>query len=59
MLPKAQTSWTREEAAHLLNRAGFGGAPSAINDLHAMGREKAVDFLLQPTEAPDAFAEPE
>jgi len=59
MLPKAQTSWTREEAAHLLNRAGFGGAPSAINDLHAMGREKAVDFLLQPTELPDAFAEPE
>ena len=43
----------------MLNRAGFGGAPSAINNLHAMGREKAVDFLLQPTELPDAFAEPE
>ena len=46
MLPKAEGKWTREEAAHLLNRAGFGGTPEEIDRLHAMGRRKAVEHLL-------------
>lgn len=58
MLPKAENSWTIFEAAHLLNRAGFGGSPSEIKALHALGREKAVDRLLNPTEASDAFPLP-
>lgn len=58
MLTKAQSSWNLEEAAHLLNRAGFGGSPAAISQLHALGREKAVDSLLSPTEALDAFPLP-
>ena len=59
MLPKAETSWTVFEAAHLLNRAGFGGSPGEIQQLHALGREKAVDSLLTPTEPVDAFPLPE
>lgn len=59
MLPKADTTWTPFEAAHLLNRAGFGGGPEEIKALHAMGREKAVDSLITPTEPLDAFPLPE
>ncbi|RYD36552.1 MAG: DUF1800 domain-containing protein [Verrucomicrobiaceae bacterium] len=58
MLPQAENSWTLSEAAHLLNRAGFGGSPSEISGFHALGREKAVDSLLNPTEAADAFPFP-
>jgi len=58
MLPKAENSWTIFEAAHLLNRAGFGGSPSDIREFHALGRERAVDSLLKPTEALDAFPLP-
>ena len=59
MLPKAENSWTWEEAAHLLNRAGFGGNPEEISQLHAIGRFKAVERLLQPTEAMEATSLPE
>ncbi|MES2922942.1 MAG: DUF1800 domain-containing protein [Verrucomicrobiota bacterium] len=58
MLPKAENSWTIFEAAHLLNRAGFGGSPSDIKSFHALGREKAVDSLISPTEPLDAFPLP-
>ena len=50
MLPQADNHWTIEEAAHLLNRAGFGGNPHDVATLHAMGRMNAVDSFLQPTE---------
>lgn len=59
MLPQAEETWTIFEAAHLLNRAGFGGSPSDVKSLHALGREKAVDFLIAPTEPIDAFPAPE
>lgn len=59
MLPKATGSWTKAEARHLLSRAGFGGSPGEIAALHGMGREKAVDFLLNPTEAVEAIPRPE
>jgi uncharacterized protein (DUF1800 family) len=48
MLPQAENSWTLFEAAHLLNRAGFGGSPGEIEEFHALGRFKAVDSLLSP-----------
>src|SRR5262245_27304373 len=38
--------WTRDAAAHLLRRAGFGGTPQEIDDLHARGQEGAVAFLV-------------
>lgn len=59
MLPKAQNPWSLFEAAHLLNRAGFGGSPSEIRDFHALGRSRAVNSLLAPTEALDAFPLPD
>jgi uncharacterized protein (DUF1800 family) len=58
MLPQADETWTIFEAAHLLNRAGFGGSPSEIKAFHALGRVKAVDSLIAPTEPIDAFPVP-
>lgn len=58
MLPQAESPWTIFEAAHLLNRAGFGGSPAEIKTFHALGREKAVDSLIAPTEPMDAFPSP-
>jgi uncharacterized protein (DUF1800 family) len=58
MLPAAPDDWTISEAAHLLRRAGFGGSPQEIERFHALGRTKAVDSLLTPAEANDAFPLP-
>lgn len=58
MLPQAEETWTIFEAAHLLNRAGFGGSPADIKSFHALGRTKAVDFLIAPAEPLDAFPLP-
>jgi uncharacterized protein (DUF1800 family) len=39
--------WTRDAAAHLLRRAGFGGTPSEIDALYAKGSiESAVSSLV-------------
>ncbi|HEY3170544.1 MAG TPA: DUF1800 domain-containing protein [Thermoanaerobaculia bacterium] len=38
--------WTRDAAAHLLRRAGFGGTPSEIDDLYGRGLEGAVSRLV-------------
>jgi uncharacterized protein (DUF1800 family) len=38
--------WTREAAAHLSRRAGFGGTPAEIDDLYARGLEGAVSRLV-------------
>ena len=54
MLPKADNTWTLFEAAHLLNRAGFGGSPDEIKAFHALGRVKAVDSLLASAIRPTA-----
>jgi len=58
MLPKAGNAWTPGEAAHLLNRAGFGGTPSEVAALHALGREPAVDSLLAAADASPELARP-
>jgi hypothetical protein len=39
--------WSEKAAAHLLERAGFGGTPAEIRRLAAMTPEQAVDHLLQ------------
>ncbi|HEX2750911.1 MAG TPA: DUF1800 domain-containing protein [Verrucomicrobiales bacterium] len=60
MLTPADASlWTREAAAHLLNRAGFGGTPAEIEKLHVLGREKAVDSLIDGEEDGPRFPLPE
>lgn len=38
--------WTREAAAHLFRRAGFGGTPAEIDDLYGRGLEGAVSSLV-------------
>lgn len=38
--------WDYSAAAHLLNRAGFGGPPAEIEALHRLGLEGAVNRLL-------------
>ncbi len=42
----AGARWTQAEAAHLLRRAGFGGTPEQIHHLVRLGRDAAVDSLV-------------
>ncbi len=39
-------TWARGAAAHLLRRGGFGGTPSEIDELFALGLEAAVSRLV-------------
>src|SRR5215475_8281646 len=44
--PIGPSDWSYERAAHLLERAGFGGTPEEIARLAAMTPERAVASLL-------------
>lgn len=59
MLPKAPESWSLQEAAHLMNRAGFGGSPAQLHEFHARGRLGAVDWLLEGEETGGGLPAPE
>jgi len=50
--------WNYATAAHLLNRAGFGGPPAAIQKLADLGLDKAVSSLLDYENIPDPAANP-
>ncbi len=50
--------WTPGAAAHLLNRAAFGGSPSEIASLHRLGCDRAVEALLSAGEESDLFPVP-
>jgi uncharacterized protein (DUF1800 family) len=41
-----QPGWSRDDAAHLLRRAGFGATPQQIDRTYALGREEAVEYLI-------------
>ena len=56
-MTRAEGPWTWSEAAHLVRRAGFGGSPTEISRIHALGREGAVEALLEA--ADDGFELPE
>jgi uncharacterized protein (DUF1800 family) len=62
--PLTQERWDFGAAAHLLNRAGFGGPPAEIEKLVALGPETAVAHLVDyegiedPT-PPPAWARPD
>ena len=49
-MAKISNHWTIYEAAHLLNRAGFGGCPSEVEAFHGRGRHDAVAWLLEARE---------
>ena len=50
--------WNETTAAHLLNRAGFGGPPSEIKRLAGLGPVDAVDTLVNFEKTPDVTADP-
>jgi uncharacterized protein (DUF1800 family) len=51
--------WNFATAAHLLNRAGFGGPPAEIEKLLALGPEKAVAHFVDYEKIPDPTPDPE
>lgn len=53
--PSAADPWDRVKAAHLLNRAGFGGTPEEVARLAAMRPEDAVDEILAFERIPESF----
>ena len=55
-LPRSK--WDRTTAAHLLNRAGFGGTPSEIDRLEKMGLDRAVSSFVDYESIPDSTANP-
>jgi uncharacterized protein (DUF1800 family) len=56
--PVTDDRWDFTTAAHLLNRAGFGGAPGEIDRLVALGPAQAVRHLVDYEGAPDADSNP-
>jgi Protein of unknown function (DUF1800) len=46
LTPIPNTDWNYSRAAHLLERAGFGGTPEEVERLSAMKPEQAVDYLV-------------
>ncbi len=63
LLPKS--NWNYTTAAHLLNRAGFGGPPNEIQKIADMGLEGAVSYFVdfekiaENLNADPRFAQPE
>ncbi len=51
--PLAETDWNRARAAHLLERAGFGGTPEQIDKLAAMTPQAAVRNLVYHKNIPN------
>ena len=45
--PIAAGDWSPERAAHLLERAGFGGTPAEVARLAAMSSHQAVQSLVR------------
>jgi uncharacterized protein (DUF1800 family) len=57
--PLPASKWDYEKAAHLLNRAGFGGTPSQIEELVQLGLEKSVASLVNFESEPEGEATPD
>ena len=57
--PLPAAKWNFTTAAHLLNRAGFGGPPSEIEKLVALGPDAAVDHFVDYEKIPDDDTKPE
>src|SRR2546423_1592419 len=57
--PTAADPFDTVKAAHLLNRATFGGTPSEIDNVVKLGPSKAVDSLLDFPDQPAADQDPD
>ncbi len=53
LTPIAPADWNRARAAHLLERAGFGGTPEDIDRLAAMTADEAVRHLVYHKSVPN------
>lgn len=47
-------AWTREDAAHLLRRAGFGGSNAEVDSLFSLGRTGAINRIVNYEAIADA-----
>src|SRR4029450_12988476 len=56
--PIGAQDWTYDRAAHLLERAGFGGTPEEIQALAAMTPQQAVDRLVRFQSVDDGALKP-
>lgn len=56
--PLPSSRWNYSTAAHLLNRAGFGGSPADIEKLVEMGPAKAVDHFVDFDKIPEDYPRP-
>src|ERR1051325_441744 len=54
----AKERWSFETAAHLLNRAGFGGTPAEIEKLVVLGPQKAVSHFIDYDKIEDSISDP-
>lgn len=59
LTPLRSGQWNLEKAAHLLNRAGFGGAPQEIKALAELGLDRAVASLLNAPDDAEQFPKPD
>ena len=57
--PLNPAKWDFTTAAHLLNRAGFGGPPLEIERLTALGAQQAVGWFVDYEKIPDRTADPD
>lgn len=58
LAPITAADWTYERAAHLLERAGFGGTPEEIAKLASMTPEEAVNYLVDYESIPNDHLAP-
>ena len=56
--PLPNERWNFATAAHLLNRAGFGGPPLEIERLVALGPARAVSSFIDDEGLPEATLDP-
>ncbi|MBG29862.1 MAG: hypothetical protein CMI31_07660 [Opitutae bacterium] len=56
--PLPSSRWNYSTAAHLLNRAGFGGTPAEIEKLVQMGPAKAVNSFVDFDKIPEDYPRP-
>jgi uncharacterized protein (DUF1800 family) len=57
--PLSSDKWNYDLAAHLLNRAGFGGTPSEIEKLADLDPDKAISSLIDYESIPDPTLNPD
>src|SRR3954464_8210804 len=57
--PLPASKWNYASAAHLLNRAGFGGTPADVEKVLKLGPDKAVSAFVDYEAIPDNTSAPE